>query len=131
MQAWLMQSQSIIIISLMIVGIYYRQKRSLHVKIMSTAMIWDIILILQIELSRSAVLKASKAMENPMILNIHVAIAVLTVVFYGFMVFTGRKLLAGQNEFRTKHKFLGWSTLTLRILTFITSFWAVAPKDSL
>jgi hypothetical protein len=96
---------------------------------MSIAMIWDVLLILQIELSRSAILKASKAVTNPMILNIHVSIAVSTVILYGFMVHSGRKLLAGDNSIRPRHKKLGYLTLFMRTLTFITSFWAVIPKE--
>jgi hypothetical protein len=128
MEAWLLQMQSLCIVLLMLVGIVVRRRRDLHVKIMSTAMIWDILLILQIELSRSAILKASKAVTNPMILNIHVSIAVSTVILYGFMVYTGRALLAGKNEIRPKHRILGYTTLFMRILTFVTSFWAVVPK---
>lgn len=128
MEAWLMQAQSFCIVLLMIVGIAYRRRRDKHVKIMSAAMIWDVILILQIELSRSAILKASKALTNTTLLNIHVAIAVTTVILYGFMVYTGRALLNGKNEFRQRHKYLGYMTFSLRVLTFITSFWAVAPK---
>lgn len=128
MEAWLMQAQSFCIVLLMIVGIAYRRRRDKHVKIMSAAMIWDVILILQIELSRSAILKASKALTNTTLLNIHVAIAVTTVILYGFMVYTGRALLNGRNEFRQRHKYLGYMTFSLRVLTFITSFWAVAPK---
>ena len=129
METWLMQGQSLGIVLLMLAGISVRRNRKLHIKIMSTAMIWDIILILQIELSRSAILKASKAMTNPLILNIHISIAVSTVVLYGFMVYTGRKLLNGENHIRPLHKALGWTTLGMRILTFITSFWAVVPKE--
>lgn len=123
-----MQTQSLCIVLLMTLGIFKRRQRQLHVKIMSLAMIWDILLILQIELSRSAILKASKAITNPMMLNIHVTFAVTTVVLYGFMVYTGRALLSGRNEVRNKHKFLGYSTFFMRILTFVTSFWAVVPK---
>lgn len=129
METWLMQGQSLGIVLLMLAGISVRRNRKQHIKIMSTAMIWDIILILQIELSRSAVLKASKAMTNPLILNIHISIAVSTVILYGFMVYTGRKLLNGENHIRPRHKALGWTTLGMRILTFITSFWAVVPKE--
>ncbi|WP_408099065.1 hypothetical protein ACJVC5_09125 [Peredibacter sp. HCB2-198] len=129
MEAWLMQTQSLCIVMLMIAGIVVRRKRQLHVKIMSLAMIWDVLLILQIELSRSAILKASKAVSNPMMLNIHVAIAVTTVVLYGFMVYTGRALLSGQSQIRSKHRILGYSTFLMRVLTFITSFWAVLPKE--
>lgn len=129
MEAWLMQAQSLCILLLMIVGIVFRRRRRIHVKIMSTAMLWDILLILQIELSRSAILKASKAATNAMLLNIHVSIAVTTVILYGFMVFTGRKLLAGDNSIRPRHRFLGYFTFFMRSLTFITSFWAVVPKE--
>ncbi len=129
METWLMQSQSLCIVLLIVAGVIVRRRRPLHVKIMSTAMIWDVILILQIELSRSAILKATKAMTNPLILNIHISIAVSTVILYGFMVYTGRKLLSGQESIRPRHKLLGWTTLSMRILTFITSFWAVVPKD--
>lgn len=128
MEAWLMQLQSLCIVLLMLAGIAVRRTRKLHVRIMSAAMIWDVILILQIELSRSAILKASKAVTNAMPLNIHVSIAISTVVLYGFMIYTGKALLSGRTEIRQKHKVLGYFTMSMRILTFITSFWAVSPK---
>jgi pyrimidine operon attenuation protein/uracil phosphoribosyltransferase len=128
MEALLMQLQSACIVLLMIAGIVVRRRRQIHVKIMSIAMIWDVLLILQIELSRSAILKASKALSNTTALNVHVSIAVTTVILYAFMVYTGRALLAGKNEIRQKHKILGYTTFAMRVLTFITSFWAVVPK---
>ena len=106
-------------------GIYLRCQRTIHIKMMSTSIIWDILLILQIELSRGAVMKASKAVQNPMILNIHVALALTTVLLYAAMVITGYKLYKGSLTVRPKHRILGWLTYTIRILTFITSFWAV------
>ena len=123
-----MQFQSLLIVLTMTLGIIVRNKRKLHIKIMSFAIIWDIILILQIELSRSAILKASKAVSNEFALNLHVSIAVLTVIMYGFMIHSGRSILDGHNETRKKHRILGFTTYALRILTFVTSFWAVSPK---
>lgn len=128
MEAWLMQAQSVCIVLLMTAGIAYRRNRAKHVRIMSIALIWDVLLILQIELSRSAILKASKAFDNAIALNIHVSIAVSTVIMYAFMVYTGRGLLSGNNQMRKKHKLLGWVTFSMRILTLITSYWAVTPK---
>lgn len=124
-----MQGQSLGILLLMFVGIYFRRQRLRHIRIMSAAMIWDVLLILQIELSRSAIMKASGALHNPKALNIHVGIAVTTVLLYVCMIYTGRKMLKGQAHFRPKHRILGYSTLFMRILTFITSFWAVIPKE--
>ena len=128
METWLMQTQSICIVLLMLVGILFRKRRQLHVRIMSLAIIWDVILILQVELSRSAILKATEVINNSMILNIHVSLAVATVVLYGFMVYTGRKMLADEPGIRAKHKALGYTTFVLRVMTLITSFWAVTPK---
>lgn len=123
-----MQAQSLCILLLMLAGIVARKRRELHVKIMSLAMIWDVILILQIELSRSAILKASNAVANPLALNVHVSFAVSTVVLYVFMVVSGKKMLANVPGVRGRHKVLGYTTVIFRTLTFITSFWAVAPK---
>lgn len=123
------QIQSILIYTLMVVGISVRKNRKIHVPIMSAVLIWDILLILQIELGREAVVKASKAMVNPMLLNIHVSFAVSCVVFYFLLIYSGRKLLLGQNRFRARHRVFGWTAFVLRTLTLITSFYAVAPKS--
>ncbi|PIQ54055.1 MAG: hypothetical protein COW01_11995 [Bdellovibrionales bacterium CG12_big_fil_rev_8_21_14_0_65_38_15] len=95
-------------------------------------MIWDILLILQIELTRNAIVKASESMlgSKSMILNIHVSMAIACVVLYGFMVFTGRKLLRGEKGIRRKHKALGISTIILRTLVFITSFFVASPNGA-
>lgn len=123
--ALIFQVQSFLILTLMGVGIYFKRNRSLHVKIMGSAIAWDVLLILQIELSRSAIVKASKAMSNTMMLNIHVSLAVLCVLFYIAMVLSGRKILAGDNQYRSRHKLMGMITFVIRILVFVTSFWAV------
>lgn len=123
-----MQIQSLCILLIMIAGIYWRRIRTRHIKLMAVAMIWDVLLILQIELSRSAILKASKALTNPIALNIHVSIAVTTVVLYGIMIYTGRRLLRG-DPVRKQHRLLGYTTFFMRVLTFATSFIAVVPKE--
>ncbi len=127
MSAWIFQVQSTIIVILMIIGILNRSNAKKHVKIMAITIIWDILLILQIELTRSAVLKASKVMTNQLILNIHVSLALSTVVCYFFMIYTGRKLLKNRTSpIRAKHKILGWTTFILRLATYATSFYTVS-----
>ena len=123
--AIIFQIQSFLILSLILVGVYYRSFRAKHVKIMASAITWDLLLILQIQVNRQAIQKAAKAIENPMMLNIHVSIAVLTVLIYFALIYTGRKLLKGQSNIRPKHKLLGWSAVVMRTLTFVTSFFAV------
>lgn len=126
--AIIFQVQSFLILSLILIGVYFRRDRRKHVKLMLTAIVWDILLILQIELNRNAITTATKAMSNGMILNIHISLAVLTVLFYFAMLYTGNKFLNGDNKIRPLHKKLGWTTVALRILTFVTSFFAVAAK---
>ena len=126
------QLQSFLILSLMTWGIYLRCQRTIHIKMMVTAIIWDLLLIAQIELGRDAIHKATQSMTisplNQMILNIHILLALTSVVLYVCMIISGYKLLKGSLTIRPKHKRLGWMTYSIRILTFITSFWAVAPK---
>lgn len=115
------QIQSILIVSLMLYGVYHRKTRYKHIKIMKTAIIWDLLLVAQIELTRSAILKASKVTENPQILNIHVSLAVSTVLLYAVVFITGKKLRDGNEGIRKIHKPIGILTLTTRIATLITS----------
>lgn len=123
------QIQSLCIYALMVFGILKRKNRKIHVPTMIAVLSWDIILILQIELSRNAVEKASKALVNPILLNVHVSFAVSCVIFYLLLIYTGRKLLNGENEFRSRHRLFGWSAFALRTLTLATSFFAVVPKN--
>ena len=123
--AVIFQIQSGCIVALMFVGIAMRKNRKRHVPIMATVIGWDILLILQIELSRGAIIKASKAMTNAVMLNIHVSIAVLTVLLYFGLIYTGRKILKGETSIRSKHRMLGVAAAIGRLATFATSFFAV------
>lgn len=129
--ATIFQIQSILVFSLMTIGIVLRKNRVRHVRLMITALIWDILLILQIELTRAAIGKASGALKNPLILNVHVLLALTSVILYGFMVYTGRKVLRNEGGFRDLHKILGWATYVIRFLTLVTSFWAVTEKEKI
>ncbi len=93
---------------------------------MSLVIVWDIFLILQIELTRSAIDKAVKVVQNPMMLNIHVALAVTTVVLYLLQIKSGRGVSKGVEQKRSFHKKCGIATVVLRTATFITSFFAVS-----
>ena len=122
------QIQSFIILSLLFFGawlILKKKNRDLHVKTMLFAIVWDVILILQIELSRGAIEKASKVTSNPNILNIHVSLAISAVVLYVLLIMTGKNILKGNRDILGLHRKLGLLALLMRTLTFITSFFAV------
>lgn len=124
MSAAIFQIQSSLIVLLMVFGVLKRKERQTHVRTMWSVIIWDIALVLQIELTRGAINKASKAVSNPMILNIHVMLALTTVLLYFFMIFSGKKILNNTGS-RSIHKKAGLTTFVLRIATYITSYWAV------
>lgn len=119
------QLQSTLIVILLLVGFALRGQPRKHVKIMSFAIFWDICLVLQIELNRNALNKAAQFFHNFPILNIHVALAILTVLLYGAMIYTGRRLLKGDIPVRPVHKKLGIATLGVRLLVYATSFFVV------
>lgn len=126
MSAVIFQTQSVLIVALLLYGasrvIGKTKNRYQHIKIMKAAIIWDLLLIVQIELTRGAIAIASKAMENSMILNIHVSLAVATVLLYACLFHSGKKLDQGQEDIRGRHKTLGYIALSTRLATLITSF---------
>lgn len=122
MSAYIFQIQSSLIILLIFYGIYHRKNRFKHVKTMKLCIAWDLLLVAQIELTRGAIIKASQALTNTAILNIHVSLAVSTVLLYFVMLYTGTRLKNNDESIRKLHRFLGLTTLTLRLSTFITSF---------
>lgn len=126
MSAIIFQTQSILIVALLLYGVSLvigkTKNRYRHVKYMKAAIIWDVLLVLQIEFTRGAIAKASKAIENTVILNVHVLLALTTVLLYGFIYWSGKKLNEGDESRRKMHKTLGFTALTTRIATLITSF---------
>lgn len=127
--AVIFQIQSFIIFCILTFGLMNRRNKQIHTKSMFIAIVWDIILILQIELNRGAIAKASKAITNPFILNFHVAMAITCVVGYLFMMYSGRLLNIGEQKMRQLHKKVGLTTYLLRLITLVTSFFAVIPKN--
>ena len=114
------QIQSFLILCVLGAGVFLRKRRKFHVPLMSVGILWDLILVLQIELLRDAIFKASRFMENFWLLNVHITLASTTLLFYGACVYTGRRLLANDFSVRKYHRWLGTTTIILRVLTFMT-----------
>lgn len=125
MSTIIFQAQSICIVGLIFLGLYHRKNRYQHVKTMKTAIVWDLLLVAQIELTRGAIAKVSNPFSNPLILNIHVILAVSTIVLYFLVFLSGRKLQNGEEGIRKVHKLLGLLTVTTRCATLVTSFLVI------
>ncbi len=119
--SFIFQIQSTLILGVFFLGILNRKNRDLHPKLMKFGILWDLLLVLQIELTRKAILKASKVVTNSLLLNFHVAIAISTVLLYFVMWYLGSKALKDP-AFRSKHKFFGILTMTLRCTVYVTSY---------
>ena len=123
----LFQLESTAIILVLGFGIYHRRNKKRHVQLMVTGIIWDLLLVVQVEVAREVVVVATKVGSNTLATNIHIGIAIATVVFYVLVILSGKSLYQGNLSLRNRHKFLGWTTFLLRILTFATSFTATSP----
>ena len=121
--------QSFLCLCLLSVGIGLRKQRRLHVPIMSVAIIWDVILVLQVEIFRDAIFKASRFAENSWLLNVHILLAATTLVTYGFVVYTGRRLLRNDPIVRKYHRWSGRGAFSLRVLTFVTGLVYTLTKE--
>ena len=128
MSQLIFQAQSILIVILMLYAVSLvfgkNKNRYKHSKLMKLVIFWDIILILQIELNRGAIAKASKYTENEMLLNIHVSLALATVLLYFVTALIGKKVMDEKREdLIGKHRLIGRITVLLRLSTLITSFF--------
>lgn len=119
-----LQAQSFLALALMYAGVRLRRRRRVHVPVMAVTIVFDLLIILQIEVARSAVDTAARAASNSAMLNVHVALSVLYVLLLGPVVFYGRRLLRGDGAARAVHRPLAAAAVALRTLVFATSFWA-------
>ena len=115
------QTQSVIILLLIYFGVFIRKNRNLHPKVMTMAIIWDFILVLQIELTRSAIKKTIDVSTHSTMLNIHLFFAISTAVIFLVLLYSGSKLKKGEMHFRKKHITLGAIAVIFRTATLVTS----------
>lgn len=127
MSSVIFQIQSVLIVCLMLFGVskVIRRRKEVyqHIKIMKTVIAWDLLLIVQIELSRGAIETASKVMDNKILLNVHVLLALTTVLLYFLLYLSGKNVLSERDKHLRAHRIMGFCALTARLATLITSFW--------
>ena len=122
-----LQIQSFLVLVILTLGVQNRKNRKRHVPLMISAILLDLVLVVQVEIARSVLNSAVKIQANDFITNIHITIASLTAVFYVLIVISGIRLLRGHTTLQPLHKKFGWTTFALRILTFGSSFMASSP----
>ena len=98
----------------------------LHVKIMKICFALDLALLVVVEVLRDAIQKAIGITESgdidKTLLYIHIAFAVLTLVFWIMQVITGSKVLKGDRSRLPSHARNAKIFLLLRLATLVTAF---------
>jgi hypothetical protein len=108
------------VMAILAAGMYFRGRRpSIHWKLMVTAFVIDVGLVLYIELTRKAIEQIPQARG---LLLFHIAVSLSVIVCYLVMFALGRRLLGGRLDTRIAHRNVGFTFLTLRSLNYVTSF---------
>jgi len=129
---------STIVLVILAVGIYCRRRRELHIKLMASAFVIDLALVLYIELSRHAV--ESVVSGSRAIVWTHASISLTVLVLYVVQLVLGSQLLRAQPALagaaaaskafavssawhtRTLHRNLGIAFVIFRLLNYLTAF---------
>jgi hypothetical protein len=112
---------STLVLVIVAVGFWLRKRRNaVHIRLMISAFLIDLFMVLYIEISRHAVEKVV-ASTRPLVW-FHAAVSVMVLVCYVAMIQLGRSLLAGHQTARKWHRLLGMTFLVLRGLNYVTSY---------
>jgi hypothetical protein len=108
---------------LVIIGVGFwlrRRQNPIHVRLMISAFLIDLCLLLYIEHSRHAVQKVA-ASARPLVW-FHAAVSIVVLLCYVLMIQLGRGVLAGDPRARNRHRTLGVVFVVLRSLNYMTSY---------
>ena len=118
---------STLVLVVIALGVWFRERPTLHIPLMSTAFAMDLGLLLYIEFTRHAVEKLGETMQSPTpdgLLYFHVVVSGLTLVLYLAQIVTGMQLYKGTAN-RLLHRSGALLFITCRLLNYITSFFVV------
>ncbi len=118
----LFSSLSTVVLILVVLGLWQRYNRKVHIPLMLTAFALDLGLVLAIELQRQAVEKLIDHSVSAFV-YFHAGISLLVLVFYVILLVLGLGILKGQPKARHWHRLSGIGFIVLRLTNYITSFW--------
>jgi hypothetical protein len=131
----MLHAVSTIVLVVLAVGIYFRRQRDLHIKLMTSAFVLDLGLVLYIELTRKAVATVASG-SRPLVWT-HAAISMTVLFLYVVQIVLGSRLLlarpalaggtgaasfADAGHSRTLHRNLGIVFVVFRVLNYVTAF---------
>jgi hypothetical protein len=112
---------SSLVLVVLAVGLWLRHRcPQWHLRLMISAFVLDVLLVLYIEISRHAVEKVV-AHVSPVIW-FHAGVSVGVLLCYVTMILLGPGVLAGQERSRSWHRSVGLTFVVLRTLNYVTSY---------
>lgn len=112
---------STLVLVLVAVGFWLRRRwNAIHIRLMISAFLIDLFLLLYIEASRHAIQKVVASMR--FLVWFHATVSVVVLLCYVSMIQLGRGVLADNSTARKRHRMLGIVFVVLRSLNYITSY---------
>jgi hypothetical protein len=108
---------------IIVIGLYYRKRRRVHIPLMASAFCIDLGLLLYIELTRQAI-RTVTHQPHPFV-AVHSLISILVAIAYVVQIASGIAL-AKTGRWRCVHRFTAPIFVVLRLSNFITSLWVDA-----
>lgn len=115
------------VVALIVLGVVNRRTPVLHQRLMTTAFVLDLALVLYIETTRHAVERVVGP-AGPLVW-FHAAVSTAVLGLYVAQLRLGRQLLAGRSASRRVHVALGLTFLLCRGLNYATAFLVSAPAQ--
>lgn len=106
---------STMVLFLIAAGIYFRRRPQWHFRLMVSAFLIDLSIVVYLEATRQAVKKVTS--QGSGLLWFHVAVSVLVLVAYVIQIMLGSKLLSGVVIKRQPHLMMGISFCVLPMRT--------------
>ena len=119
----MLHTVSTLVLLLIAAGIYFRKQTWIHLRLMLTAFVIDLSLVVYIEATRHVVEKVSH--HTGLLLWFHVLVSLAVLIAYVAQIQLGRRILNGSVASRGLHLKLGLTFCTLRLVNYITSFMIV------
>jgi diacylglycerol kinase len=110
---------NVAIVAAILYGVAVHAHRIRHARIMITCFVADLLVVLLIELQRSAIDQAVHSTSG--LMRFHVAVSVAALILWVPQIITGRAILRGKPRLR-RHRIQAWIFLLCRGTNLVTAF---------
>jgi len=114
----------------MLVAVYWHRNRTLHITVMVSVMIFDLLMPFYLYANRDW---KTRLIDHGDIFSFlvwtHFGLLIALFVLYAIQIFAGRRLLHGDTEARGEHKNIAKGILLVRALVILSGALLVQPEN--